>query len=47
MTTTKLYPSGAWEVSAIVDGYLVREVYFGYTKREAVAQFVADHKEAK
>jgi hypothetical protein len=47
MTVTKLYPSGAWEVSAIVDGYLVRGVYFGYTKREAVAQFVANHKGAK
>lgn len=33
---------GAYEVSAIVSGYLVRRVYYGYTKREAVRCFVRD-----
>ena len=36
---------GAWRISAISDaGYLVTEQYFGYTKREAIALFMAEHK---
>ncbi len=31
--------SGAWIVSDIVRGYLVRRVYFGYSKRAAVQLF--------
>jgi hypothetical protein len=42
MTATKLHPSGAWEVSDIIGGYLVRRVYFGYTKAEAIAEFKAE-----
>lgn len=42
MTTTKLFPSGAIEVSDIIGGYLVRRVYYGYTKREAVRLFRAE-----
>jgi hypothetical protein len=38
MTTEKLI-NGAWRVSDIVDGYLVQRVFFGYTKREAMALF--------
>lgn len=45
MTTTKLY-NGALEVSDITNGYLVRKVYYGYTKREALAQFKHDSKGA-
>jgi hypothetical protein len=31
--------SGAWIVSDIVRGYLVRRLYFGYSKRTAVQLF--------
>lgn len=30
---------GAWELSAIVNGYRVHQQYMGYTKREAEAEF--------
>lgn len=33
--------SGAWLVSAIHDGYLVKQVYLGYTKKEARTLFSA------
>ena len=36
---SRLYPSGAWEVSDIVAGYWVRRTYYGYTRRQAVALF--------
>ena len=39
MTVSRLFPTGAWEVSGMIDGYLVRRVYYGYTKREAIAEF--------
>lgn len=39
MTAIRLFPSGAWEVYAIVEGYMTRRVYFGVTKREALAMF--------
>src|SRR3990167_8562654 len=39
MTATKLFPSGAVEVSAIVGGYLMRRTYFGYTIRQAIKLF--------
>lgn len=44
MTVSKLTPSGAWEVSDIIGGYLVRRVYYGYTKREAIREFRAEFK---
>ena len=42
MSITKLFPSGAWEISDLVNGYLIRRVYYGYTKREAIAEFKAE-----
>lgn len=42
MTATKLFPSGAWQVSAIIGGYLVKRTFFGYTKREALQAFRAE-----
>jgi len=39
MSVTKLFPSGAWQVSAVVGGYLVTRTYYGYTKREAISTF--------
>lgn len=35
----RMYPSGAWLASAIVHGRLVSQVYQGFTKREALADF--------
>lgn len=42
MSTLKLH-NGAWQVSAIIGGYLVTRTYYGYTKREALRQFKADN----
>jgi len=44
MTVTKLFPSGAWEVSDIIGGYLVRRTYYDYTKRQAIAEFKREFK---
>ena len=41
MTATKTF-QGAWRISAVHNGYLVSRQYFGYTKREAIAQFRAE-----
>lgn len=38
VTVTRLL-NGAYEVSAIVCNQLVRNTYYGYTKKEAVAEF--------
>jgi len=38
MTMEKLH-NGAWRVSDIVGGYRVERVFFGYTKRQALALF--------
>ena len=42
--STEKTMQGAWRVYAMIDGYLVQEQYFGYTKREAVARFKEQHK---
>lgn len=39
MTVTKLHHSGAWQVSEIVNGYLLTRTYYGYTKRESISNF--------
>jgi hypothetical protein len=39
ITTTILFPSGALELSAMVNGYLVRKTYYDFTRKEAVAYF--------
>ena len=36
--------TGAWLVSDIIDGHLVHEQYYGYTKREAMRLFKEKHK---
>lgn len=41
VTASKLFPSGAWECSAIVRGYWVHRTFYGYGKRKAVAMFVS------
>ena len=46
MTATRLH-NGAWQVSAIVRGYLTTRTFYGYTKREALALFRAEMKGTK
>jgi hypothetical protein len=36
--------NGAWAISAIVQGYLVRRVYYFVSKREAIAEFKAEFR---
>lgn len=47
MTVARLFPSGAYEISAFVGDRLVTRRYFGYTRREAVAEFRAELREMK
>lgn len=41
MTVSKLH-NRAWQVSDIIDNYLVTRTYFYFTKREAIAKFRAE-----
>ena len=43
MSIRKIPHSGALEISDIVRGYLVRRVYFGFTRKQAVAAFKIEH----
>jgi len=40
MTIEKVMPSGAWQISGVVEGegdhYFLTRTYYGYTKREAI-----------
>lgn len=38
---------GAWRISDVVNGYRESRQYFGYTKREAIAEFRADVAESQ
>lgn len=46
MTITRLH-NGAYQISAIVRGYLVTKTYYGYTKREAARMFRQDTREGR
>lgn len=39
MSITKLFPSGAYEISDIISGYLVCRTYYFCSKREALQEF--------
>ena len=41
-TATRNPVNGSYVVDAIIGGYLVTRVYYGYSKREAVAAFNAE-----
>ena len=43
MSIRKIPHSGAIEVSDIVRGYLVRRVYFGFTRKQAIQAFKIEH----
>jgi hypothetical protein len=40
MTAEKLFPSGAWQISGVIEGesdhYYLTRTYYGYTKKEAI-----------
>jgi hypothetical protein len=38
---------GAWRVSDVIDGRLITRQYFDYTKREAIAAFKHELREAR
>ncbi|CAB4241284.1 hypothetical protein UFOVP67_35 [uncultured Caudovirales phage] len=42
MTVTKLFPSGAYEITDIINNRYCRKVYYYYTKREAIANFKSE-----
>lgn len=42
VSAEKAFPSGAWRLSAMVDGYLFQRTYYGCTKRMAIDLFVAE-----
>lgn len=42
VTAERMFPSGGWFVSAMVEGYMVGRRYLGYSKREAIAEFRGD-----
>lgn len=46
MSITKLFPSGAWEISDMIKGYLVRRIYFNCTKKQAISEFKSEMKGA-
>lgn len=47
MIANKQFPSGAWEISEIVNGVRVARIYFGYTKKEAAQRFRDELKKEK
>lgn len=42
LTITHHRALGAYEISAIIGGYLIHKVYLDHTRREAIAAFRAD-----
>lgn len=42
LAVSRAFPSGAWIVAAIVGDCRVSRTYFGYTRREAIARFLAE-----
>lgn len=42
LAVSRAFPSGAWIVAAIVGTRRESRTYYGYTRREAVAQFLAE-----
>ena len=47
MTIEKLFPSGMYCISDVVDNRLIVRRYMGYTKREAIIRFKQEVREQK
>jgi len=39
LTVTRIAHTGAYQVSTILDGYLVTRTYYGYSKQESINLF--------
>jgi len=46
MTVERHPVNGSYVISCMLSGYLFVRNYYGYTRREAIAQFRADRREA-
>lgn len=44
-TVEKLYPSGALRIESMAGDYLFSRVYYGFNKREALAEYRHDKAE--
>jgi len=42
MTITKLFPSGAYVISAMIHGHLVTRTYYGYSRKNSIICFKLD-----
>jgi hypothetical protein len=42
VSVVRLFPSGVWEVSVVYNGFRLHSRYFGYSKRDAIALFLAE-----
>lgn len=47
MNIEKIKHSGMIVISDIINGYLFKRKYIGYTKKKAIKQFNQDKKESK
>ena len=47
MSVRKVSPSGGYEVSSMVDGYLHSQQFQGYTKRNAMKKYHDDQKKGQ
>ena len=47
MSVRKVSPSGGYEVSSMVDGYLHSQQFQGYTKRDAMKKYHDDQKKGQ
>jgi len=44
MNIERMFPSGGWLVSDIINGQYVKRRYFGYTKKQAIEDFKQEIK---
>lgn len=47
VSVERVFPSGAWRISAIIGEHRVSEQYMGYSRAEAIEEFRAEHMPSK
>jgi hypothetical protein len=47
MTVEKMFPSGGYLISDIINDQYVSRRYFGYLKKEAIAEFKQEFRKEK
>lgn len=47
MNVSRIFPSGDYLISKDGDAFTFKRRYSGYTRKEAIANFRADYREAK